>query len=68
MSPSSPTLVASRSIRDRAIESTPLEHDLQVAKLTKALYPADRQEKFLELQAEVETLFSQLQALQRVRR
>jgi hypothetical protein len=67
MSSSSPTLVASRSIRDRAIESTNLEHDRQVAKLTKALYPADRQEKFLELQAEVETLFSQLQALQRVR-
>jgi hypothetical protein len=43
------------------------EHGQQVAKLTKALYSADKQEKFLELQAEVETLFCQLQALQRVR-
>jgi hypothetical protein len=37
-----------------------------IARLNKALYPVDRQEKFLELQAEVETLFSQLQALPRV--
>jgi hypothetical protein len=43
------------------------EHGQQVAKLTKALYSIDKQEKFLELQAEVETLFCQLQALQRVR-
>ncbi len=43
------------------------EQGQQVAKLTKALYSADKQEKFLELQAEVETLFCQLQALQRVR-
>jgi hypothetical protein len=42
------------------------EHEQQVAKLTKALYPADRQKKFLELQAEVETLLNQLQ-VQRVR-
>ena len=47
--------------------SATFEHEQQVAKLTKALYPADRQEKFLELQAEVETLLFQLQALQRVR-
>jgi hypothetical protein len=67
MSPSPLTLDAPRSIAsDRAIESATSEHQQQVAKLTKALYPADRQEKFLELQAEVETLFSQLQALQRV--
>ncbi|PSB40813.1 hypothetical protein [Chamaesiphon polymorphus] len=51
----------------RSIESATSEHDLQVAKLTKALYPADRQEKFLELQAEVEHLLCQLQTLQRVR-
>jgi len=44
------------------------EHEQQVAKLTKALYPVDRQAKFLELQAEVETLLCHLQALQRVRR
>jgi hypothetical protein len=50
----------------RAIESAALDRDLQVAKLTKALYPADRQEKFLELQAEVDRLLCQLQALQRV--
>jgi hypothetical protein len=68
MSPSPLTLVASGSTTsDRAVGSAPSEQAQQVAKLTKALYPADRQEKFLELQAEVETLFSQLQALQRVR-
>jgi hypothetical protein len=67
--PSSPlTLVAPRStIGNSEIESATLEHRQQVAKLTKALYPVDRQAKFLELQAEVETLFIQLQALQRVR-
>jgi hypothetical protein len=43
------------------------EQGQQVAKLTKALYSVEKQEKFLELQAEVETLFCQLQALQRVR-
>ncbi|WP_310424170.1 hypothetical protein [Chamaesiphon sp. VAR_48_metabat_135_sub] len=52
---------------DRPVESATSEHEQQVAKLTKALYPVDRQEKFLELHAEVEILFSQLQALQRVR-
>jgi hypothetical protein len=51
----------------RAVGSATSEHEQQVAKLMKALYPADRQEKFLELQAEVDTLLSQLQALQRVR-
>ena len=61
MSPSPLTVV------DRVVVSATSEHEQQVAKLTKALYPVDRQEKFLELQAEVETLFSQLQALQRVR-
>ena len=68
MSSSPLTLVAPRSTLDNpAIESATPEHRQQVAKLTKALYPVDRQAKFLELQAEVETLFSQLQALQRVR-
>ena len=67
MSPSPLTLVASTSTTsDRAVGSASLEHEQQVAKLTKALYPIDRQEKFLELQAEVETLLCQLQALQRV--
>jgi hypothetical protein len=67
MSPSSLTLVAPRSATgDRAVGSANSEYEQQIAKLTKALYPADRQEKFLELQAEVETLLCQLQALQRV--
>ena len=65
MSPSSKTLVASRSAtRDRAVGSINSESEQQIAKLTKALYPADRHEKFLKLQAEVDTLLSQLQALQ----
>lgn len=55
-------------ILDRAIESANLERAQQIAKLTKALYPVDRQEKFLELQAEVDTLLCQLQSLQQVRR
>jgi hypothetical protein len=67
MSSSPLTIVAPRSIiGDRHVRSALSEHEQQVAKLTKALYPADRQEKFLELQAEVETLFCQLQALQRL--
>ncbi|WP_373538606.1 hypothetical protein [Chamaesiphon sp.] len=65
MSPSPLTLVASITTSDLG-GSASREHEQQVAKLTKALYPADRQEKFLELQAEVETLLCQLQALQRV--
>ncbi len=52
---------------NRSTESAIAEREQQVAKLTKALYPVDRQEKFLELQAEVDTLLCQLQALQRVR-
>jgi hypothetical protein len=51
---------------DRPLESATTEREQQVAKLTRAMYPADRQEKFLELQAEVETLLCQLQALQRI--
>jgi hypothetical protein len=51
---------------DRSVGSATLEREQQVAKLTKALYPVDRQEKFLELQAEVDTLLCQLQALQQV--
>ncbi len=53
---------------DRSVGSATSEREQQVAKLTKALYPVDRQEKFLELQAEVDTLLCQLQALQRVHR
>jgi hypothetical protein len=61
------TLVAPRSTTsDISVESATSEHTQQVAKLTKALYPVDRQAKFLELQAEVETLFCQLQTLRRV--
>jgi uncharacterized coiled-coil protein SlyX len=39
------------------------EREQQIAKLNKALYPADRQEKFLNLQAEVESLLQKLQSL-----
>ena len=68
MSPSPLTLDTPSTIAsDRTIESSTSEHQQQVAKLSKALYPVDRQEKFLELQAEVETLFCQLRDLQRVR-
>jgi hypothetical protein len=66
MSPSPLTLDTPKFTSDRAVESAHSEHEQQVAKLSKALYPVDRQEKFLELQAEVDTLLSQLQALQRV--
>ena len=67
MSPSSLTLVAPRSTTEnRAVGSVNSEYEQQIAKLTKALYPADRQEKFLELQAEVDHLLYQLQALQTV--
>ena len=68
MSPSPLTLDAPKSTVSNHLESDQSEHRQQVAKLTKALYPVDRQEKFLELQAEVETLFIQLQALQSVRK
>lgn len=57
---------SSSSIIDRSIDSTTSERDQQIAKLTRAMYPADRQEKFLELQAEVDLLLSQLQSLQPV--
>jgi hypothetical protein len=68
MSLSPLTLDATQAaVVDRAVGSANSEHEQQVAKLMKALYPADRQEKFLELQAEVDTLLCQLQALQRVR-
>jgi hypothetical protein len=67
MSPSPLTLEAPRSTSSNQLESATSEHRQQVAKLTKALYPVDKQAKFLELQAEVETLFIQLQALQQVR-
>jgi hypothetical protein len=67
MSSSPLTIVAPRStIGDHQVGSALSEREQQVAKLTKALYPADRQEKFLELHAEVETLFCQLQAFQQI--
>ena len=66
MSPSSLTLDAPELIVSNYSASALSEHEQQVAKLTKALYSVDKQEKFLELQAEVETLFVQLQALQQV--
>jgi hypothetical protein len=55
-------------ILDRPVVSMTAEREQQIAKLTRAMYPVDRQEKFLELQAEVETLFCQLQSLQQVRK
>lgn len=66
MSPSPLTIVAQTAI-GVSVRSATSEHEQQVAKLTK-VYPVDRQAKFLELQAEVETLLCHLQALQRVRR
>jgi hypothetical protein len=68
MSLSPITLTASKSMSDRAVGSANSERERQVAKLSKALYPVDRQAKFLALQAEVDTLLSHLQALQQVRR
>ncbi len=59
---------ASSSIVERPVDSTTSERDRQIAKLTRAMYPVDRQEKFLELQAEVDLLLSQLQSLQQVRK
>jgi hypothetical protein len=50
---------------DRPV-ATISEREQQIAKLTKALYQADHQQKFLDLQAEVDTLLSQLQSLQSV--
>ena len=66
MPPSPLTLDAPRSTISNNSAANLAEHGQQVAKLTKALYSVDKQAKFLELQAEVETLFGQLQALQRV--
>jgi hypothetical protein len=58
--------MSSSTLIPAAPESELIDRELLVAKLNKALYPIDRQEKFLELQAEVETLLSELQSLQRV--
>jgi hypothetical protein len=58
---------SSSSIIERPVDFTTSERDRQIAKLTRAMYPADRQERFLELQAEVDLLLSQLQSLQPVR-
>lgn len=65
MSPSSLILDTPASTANNSALSNRAE---LVAKLNKALYPVDRQEKFLELQAEVDTLFSQLQAISRAER
>jgi hypothetical protein len=51
---------------ERPIATTTSEREQQIAKLTKALYQADHQQKFLDLQAEVDTLLSQLQSIQSV--
>jgi hypothetical protein len=51
---------------DRPVATTTLEQEQQIAKLNKALYQAAHQQKFLDLQAEVDTLLSQLQSLQQV--
>jgi hypothetical protein len=51
---------------DRPAVSASSEREQQIAKLTKALYQADQQRKFLALQAEVETLLCQLQSGQQV--
>jgi ABC-type uncharacterized transport system ATPase subunit len=51
-------------VLDRPVATTTSEREQQIAKLTKALYQADHQQKFLDLQAEVDTLLSQLQSLQ----
>jgi uncharacterized coiled-coil protein SlyX len=51
---------------DRPVATTKLEQEQKIAKLNKALYQAAHQQKFLDLQAEVDTLLSQLQSLQQV--
>jgi uncharacterized coiled-coil protein SlyX len=53
-------------VLDRPVAATTLEQEQQIAKLNKALYQAAHQQKFLDLQAEVDTLLSQLQSLQQV--
>ncbi len=50
---------------DRPVATTS-EQEQQIAKLNKALYQAAHQQKFLDLQAEVDNLLSQLQSLQQV--
>jgi hypothetical protein len=51
---------------DRPPVSASSEREQQIAKLTKALYQADQQQKFLDLQAEVDTLLCKLQSCQQV--
>ena len=53
-------------ILDRPVAATTLEQEQKIAKLNKALYQAAHQQKFLDLQAEVDSLLSQLQSLQQV--
>jgi hypothetical protein len=60
MPPSSLTL-------DRPAGSATSERDQQIAKLTKALYQVDQQQKFLDLQAEVDSLLCQLKSGQQAR-
>ena len=51
---------------DRPAGSATSEREQQIAKLTKALYQADQQQKFLDLQAEVDNLLCKLQSCQQV--
>jgi hypothetical protein len=51
---------------DRPTVSVTSEREQQIAKLTKALYQADQQQKFLDLQAEVDTLLCKLQSCHQV--
>ena len=53
-------------ILDRPVAAITLEQEQKIAKLNKALYQAAHQQKFLDLQAEVDSLLSQLQSLQQV--
>ena len=50
---------------ERPAESATSEREQQIAKLTKALYQEDQQQKFLDLQAEVDTLLGKLQSYQK---
>ncbi len=52
---------------DRLTGSVCSDREQQIAKLTKALYQADQQQKFLDLQAEVDTLLSELRSCLQVK-
>lgn len=47
---------------NRSAESATSEREQQIARLTKALYQDAHQQKFLDLQAELDTLLQQLQS------